>query len=405
VIRWEPATQNASLTYRAASLEEDIDNLPFNFMGIALDGNGRVLMLDAAHGALWSPEGLVTQEPMNEADALEESADVTTVGNSIFVLGFSGDIRTITAAVGSEEWRAAGETGLGLSLRTSQHLGVDLLLLVDGLRREIKGIDPATARVVVRYRFDYSEMGLLRDAVFANGRLYAIADDAIYVYPGPAKPSDQTCDTPPDDLALPRPLLYGEDVLTLTQGFLYPISGGTLPPWPRVYPGASRIYRMGVHHGVDVYRYNGPVGFGEGYPVIAMAAGYVEKASIGYEQMTEDEFQAMLEQSEATGETPPAILERLEGKRVIIDHGNGVRSVYAHLDQVAAGVVAGARIEAGQIIGAVGVTGTQAEGEPGTEAPHLHFELWVGERYLGKGLTLRETMWWFERIFADAVGG
>src|SRR6185295_9652488 len=129
---------------------------------------------------------------------------------------------------------------------------------------------------------------------------------------GPAT-SNAACDAPSAGSVPPRPMLYGADVLALAQGYRYPIVGGTLPPWPRVYPGASRIYRMGVHHGVDIYRYNGPAGFGEGYPVIAMAAGYVEKATIGYEEMTDDEFQAMLAESEATGETPPAILERLEG--------------------------------------------------------------------------------------------
>jgi murein DD-endopeptidase MepM/ murein hydrolase activator NlpD len=193
--------------------------------------------------------------------------------------------------------------------------------------------------------------------------------------------------------------LYGFDVLSLLQGETFPIQGGTLPPWPRVYPGASRIYRMGVHRGLDIYSFNAPRGFDTGYPVIAAADGTVARATIFYEQMTEEEFEAMLREAEAAGVTPPAILERLEGIQVILDHGNSVQTVYAHLDQVAPGVVTGARVRAGQVIGSVGVTGTQGESRPGTVGPHLHFEIWLGDRYLGFGLPARETMWWFASIF------
>jgi murein DD-endopeptidase MepM/ murein hydrolase activator NlpD len=277
-----------------------------------------------------------------------------------------------------------------------------MLVLVDGLRREITGMDPDTGQVLLRHVFTFPDMGLLRDAVFTNGRLYASADDALYVYPGPA--GDTGSEACANVRAPSAPLLYGVDVLALTRGFQFPILGGTFPPWTRVYPGASRIYRLGIHHGVDIYRFNGPPGFGQGTPVLAMGDGQVLKASIGYQEMTDEEFLAMLDEAERVGQTPPEILDRLEGKRVIVDHGSGITTVYAHLDEIAPGVVPGAHVEAGQVIGTVGVTGTQAEGKPGAEAPHLHFEIWVGDRYLGYGLSLRETMWWFAHIFPDVEG-
>lgn len=54
------------------------------------------------------------------------------------------------------------------------------------------------------------------------------------------------------------------------------------------------------------------------------------------------------------------------GLTVWIDHGNGYQTRYAHMASV--GVEIGQRINAGQVVGAVGVTGA-------TTGPHLHYEV------------------------------
>jgi murein DD-endopeptidase MepM/ murein hydrolase activator NlpD len=59
------------------------------------------------------------------------------------------------------------------------------------------------------------------------------------------------------------------------------------------------------------------------------------------------------------------------GKHVILDHGNGVRSLYGHLREV--DVKAGQRVEKGQVVGRVGSTGHST-------GPHLHYELLVDGR-------------------------
>jgi murein DD-endopeptidase MepM/ murein hydrolase activator NlpD len=53
------------------------------------------------------------------------------------------------------------------------------------------------------------------------------------------------------------------------------------------------------------------------------------------------------------------------GNLVVIDHGNGLSTAYAHQTRVATS--SGARVSAGQLIGYVGSTGAST-------GPHLHFE-------------------------------
>lgn len=54
------------------------------------------------------------------------------------------------------------------------------------------------------------------------------------------------------------------------------------------------------------------------------------------------------------------------GNCVMIDHGNGVVTVYAHMSSI--GVSYGQYVTAGQYVGAVGSTGVST-------GPHCHFEI------------------------------
>lgn len=58
------------------------------------------------------------------------------------------------------------------------------------------------------------------------------------------------------------------------------------------------------------------------------------------------------------------------GNVVVIEHRNGVSTLYAHLSEFAAGLQKGQRVEQGALVGYVGMTGL-------TTGPHLHYEFRV----------------------------
>ena len=65
--------------------------------------------------------------------------------------------------------------------------------------------------------------------------------------------------------------------------------------------------------------------------------------------------------------------ENSYGKYLILDHGGGVQTLYAHCSEILARE--GAAVRSGEQIAAVGMTG-RATGN------HLHFELWRAGRIL-----------------------
>ncbi|MGA2506964.1 MAG: M23 family metallopeptidase [Chitinispirillaceae bacterium] len=86
------------------------------------------------------------------------------------------------------------------------------------------------------------------------------------------------------------------------------------------------------HYGIDLAA-------APGTPVIATASGYV----------------ARIENDEVWG------------KRVVIDHGAGISTVYAHLGGVK--LSSDRRVKRGDIVGYIGISGH-------TTGPHVHYEIW-----------------------------
>ncbi len=58
------------------------------------------------------------------------------------------------------------------------------------------------------------------------------------------------------------------------------------------------------------------------------------------------------------------------GRLVVVDHGNGMQTYYAHLSKI--NILAGQEVRRGEIVGLVGSTGRST-------SPHLHYEVRVGK--------------------------
>ena len=122
-----------------------------------------------------------------------------------------------------------------------------------------------------------------------------------------------------------------------SSGFIWPARGAYSLSSRYGYRSAS-ISGWSFHGGVDIVK---PGGHSTGTPVIAAASGTVVIAYAGYSGY---------------------------GNTVVIDHGNGIRTRYAHMQSGSIAVRVGQRVYQGQQIGRIGSTGN-------VTGPHLHFEV------------------------------
>jgi murein DD-endopeptidase MepM/ murein hydrolase activator NlpD len=184
------------------------------------------------------------------------------------------------------------------------------------------------------------------------------------------------------------------------RGFSYPIAGACLPTSDNLMPNAPREYRSGIHEGVDFYSGYTCVDVPADAPVLAVKGGTVTRADNGFVEMTLDELNAILARTEAQGYTDAEALDRFRGRQVWIDHGNGIVSRYCHLAGIPDGITEGSRVQAGDLVGFVGDSGTpEAVTNPGVEI-HLHWELRVDDSFLGANLPANEVRALYEELFS-----
>lgn len=199
----------------------------------------------------------------------------------------------------------------------------------------------------------------------------------------------------------PSPVVDSAAGATEVRGLLFPIEGACLPSSDTLMPNAFREYRNGIHQGVDFYGVDNCVSIARGTPVQAVKAGRVIRATLNYQDLTWGELDALNDRVALGEGDSPDVLDVFRGRQVWVDHGGGLVTRYAHLDGITPGIAVGVTVEAGQELGYVGDSGTpESLTAPGTE-DHLHFEMRVGDHYLGEGLPPDEARALYEKAFSS----
>lgn len=161
-------------------------------------------------------------------------------------------------------------------------------------------------------------------------------------------------------------------------------------------PNAPRPYRNGIHEGIDYY-------LAAGTPVVAVGAGIIIRADHDFIEMTLAEYNEAVRLSQAATITPEKMLDKFRGQQVWLQHQNGIITRYAHLQHISPNIKVGYAVTKGQQIGNIGNSGTKSAvvGKilSAGGAPHLHFEVWLGDTYLGANKSLSENIYMYRAIF------
>ncbi len=201
------------------------------------------------------------------------------------------------------------------------------------------------------------------------------------------------------DYAAAQPNLQGMAVLeTLTSvsnlaydpawpsAFAMPIAGATMSSRASHLPNARRAYRNGFHEGFDFYDGVVSVPIAYGMPTVAVAPGQVVRIDREYQELSLERLQTLLDEAAQLSDTPEDTLDLLRGRQVWLEHAGGYISRYAHLADVAENLQVGSLVDTGDIVGYVGNSGTDDAAAGTQDFPHLHFELWRGDTYMGQDL-------------------
>ncbi|MCD5413999.1 MAG: M23 family metallopeptidase [Clostridiales bacterium] len=188
-----------------------------------------------------------------------------------------------------------------------------------------------------------------------------------------------------------------EETIELFAFLNSPIENASVTTASGRLPNASRSYRNGIHEGIDYY------GFAFGTNVVAAADGIVIRVDHDFKEMTLEEYNEVIKISHEADITPEKKLDKLRGMQVWIEHQNGIITRYAHLDSVASDLKVGQTIKEGFIVGGIGNSGTKNSvvGKilSSSGAQHLHFEIWLGDVFLGKDLPYEDVL----RIYVEVL--
>lgn len=211
-------------------------------------------------------------------------------------------------------------------LKTAAFLSLLLILFIPTLKSDIAAFEILLDENKVLYlqTFSFSEVFFGADSLKAS----ALKEERAYV-----KASKTICNSSPSAIKV--------SVATSKKFRLqWPTMGALVVSSPYGYRD-PKISGKSFHGGIDIVTGKGN---STGIPVVAAGKGKVIFLSESY-----------------TG----------YGHSVMINHGNGILTRYAHMKPGSISVKVGEEVKAGQKIGEIGSTGNST-------GPHLHFEVIVG---------------------------
>ena len=342
--------------------------------------------LDSNHGQVWRVAG-------NRAVVVAEvpsslGVDMAVDGDNVYVLlrEWPGQ-RPAVIKYRGPNWTKAWTVSSDLDYPSALCAAADgLLYLLDSNNRRVLALDAETGETRAIYTFIDRDV-TMRGCWPVEDGLLLIGPDVVY-YQKPVLEvgsweleigTKSNLQSPISNLQLDR-----------LRGLTMPIVGMLLPQRLNTLPGAPRHYRYGVHQGIDLYAYPNGSPVTSGTEVLAARDGVVIRADWDYENPTQSQMDQWLATCRQEGHTPEDILDGLRGRQIWLDHGDGLITRYVHLSGIADGLKVGNDVAQGQVIGAVGNSGTpeslyNPEGEV-----HLHFEIWLDDRYVGQYLSTVE---------------
>jgi murein DD-endopeptidase MepM/ murein hydrolase activator NlpD len=113
---------------------------------------------------------------------------------------------------------------------------------------------------------------------------------------------------------------------------------------------------------------------------VAVKAGRVIRIDHDYVDLTPQTLAAI-----RANPTSASSLDAFRGRQIWLDHGDGVVTRYCHLSGVVPGLQVNDIVAQGTTIAYVGESGTPGSVESQGSEFHLHWEVRVGDSYLGAG--------------------
>ena len=342
--------------------------------------------LDTNRGQVWRVAGSRATVVAEAPSSL--GVDLVVDGENVYVLlrEWPGQ-RPEVIKYHRPDWAKAWTVSSGLDYPSALCAAADgLLYILDSNDRRVLALDAETGDTRAVYTFIDRDV-TLRGCWPVDDGLLLIGPDVVY-YQKPVLEvggwkleigTESNLQSPISNLQLDR-----------LRGLTMPIAGMQLPHRLNTLPGAPRHYRYGVHQGTDFYAYPDGTTVTISTEVLAARDGVVIRADGDYENPTQAQMDEWLATCRQEGVTPEDVLDGLRGRQVWLDHGDGLITRYAHLTAVANGLRVSDDVAQGQGIGTVGNSGTPESLYNPEGGLHLHFEIWLDDRYVGQYLSTVE---------------